>query len=98
MTQTVNQSALALDTSALFQAELGKSLRCARTALGKTQGDLVKDVGIARQTRANDESDHCEPPCILLKRPREEFGFDAVWLLLGDASRSMFARPRVRLI
>lgn len=98
MIQTVNQSALVLDTSALFRAELGKRLRCARFALGKTQGDLAKDVGIARQNLANYENGHCEPPCSLLKQLCEEFGFDAVWLLLGDASRPMFAHPRVRLI
>jgi len=94
----MSQSCSAPDTSALFRAELGKRLRCARTALGKTQGQLAKDFGIPRQTLAAYEKGHCEPPCSLLKRLCENFGFDAVWLLLGDPSRPMFAHPCARVV
>lgn len=98
MNQTVNRSALMPDISALFRAELGMRLRCARTALGKTQDDLAKDFGIARQTLAAYEKGHCEPPCSLLKRLCDEFGFDPGWLLLGDPARPMFAHPRARVV
>lgn len=98
MSQTMSQTSFAPDTSALFRAELGKRLRCARTALGKTQGDLAKDFGIARQTLAAYEKGHCEPPCSLLKRLCEDFGFDPGWLLLGDPSRPMFAHPCAKVV
>ncbi len=84
------------DNSSNFRAGLGRRIRCVRVALGQTQETLAKHLGIARQTLIAYENGRSEIPSRILKRLCDDFALDAGWLLLGDASRPMFAHHEAK--
>ena len=79
-----------------FRPAIGKRLRCARVALGRSQDGMARELGIARQTLAGYENGHSEPLSSLLARLCEDFGLDPAWLLAGTGDRPMFATDTMR--
>ena len=79
-----------------FRPAIGKRLRCARVALGRSQDGMARELGIARQTLAGYENGHSEPLSSLLARLCEDFGLDPAWLLAGASNRPMFATDAIR--
>ena len=81
-----------------FRPAIGKRLRCARVALGRTQDGMARELGIARQTRAGYENGHTEPLSSLPVWHCEDHGIDAEWLLTGRHDRPIFSRGMPKVV
>ncbi len=91
----MNLSPSVIAYSDRFRPAIGKRLRCARVALGRSQDGMARELGIARQTLAGYQNGHSEPLSSLLARLCEDFGLDPAWLLAGAGDRAMFARDMI---